>query len=464
MSARTMHVNRLDKDELVYELAIRGIAAGNCDEMRHRLGVARQLEKSGDSIKFPEYPFSFAEDAAVVDRKIKEIIPLIGKFSGDEKCGEFLKLQTKLSHILNRLDHMDAEGDPEKLKARSEWVAMAFSLFKRLEDATSKYEREKGIPLGLNLLEAQAAGANLGHVAVDASEDVEEGDFRANIAGAVNSSALHQTSSSSFNRVVLPNKWNLQFSGDKKGLSLSAFLEKAEELRVARQVPKEVLLESGIDLFVGKAYQFYLAYRSDVTTWDEFVDLLREEFQPCNYNEKLFDEICKRTQGPDESIGIYLAVMSGYFKRLTCPVSEDAKLKILLRNLAPFYQSQLALVDVSSVSQLRTLCRRLEERRESVERYSQPSRRANLLEPDLAYIHEVPEVAAGVATVNVVDKSAEVAETGSREIVCFRCKKPGHRAVGCSLPRPKFCFRCKKDGFTIRTCPNCKSGNAGGRS
>lgn len=54
--------------------------------------------------------------------------------------------------------------------------------------------------------------------------------------------------------------------------------------------------------------------------------------------------------------------MSGYFKRLTCHIREEATLKILMRNIAPFYQSQLGLVDITSINHLKELCRRLEER------------------------------------------------------------------------------------------------------
>lgn len=183
----------------------------------------------------------------------------------------------------------------------------------------------------------------------------------------------------------------MTFSGDRKGLSIAAFLEKVEELRVARNVSESVLLDSGIDLFVGRAYQFYLNSRKEVDSWEKLVRLFREEYQPPDYNEKLFEEIKRRTQGPDESMVIYLAVMAGYFKRLTCPISEEVKLKILLRNITPFYQQQLCLVDVASVSELRSLGRKLEAKRDAVENFSAPpTRRSQVLEPDLAYVAVEP--------------------------------------------------------------------------
>ncbi|KAG5862087.1 hypothetical protein JTB14_008120 [Gonioctena quinquepunctata] len=73
-------------------------------------------------------------------------------------------------------------------------------------------------------------------------------------------------------------------------------------------------------------------------------------------------------------------------KRLTCPVSEETKIKILSRNIAPFYQTQLALVEVTSMSQLRELGRRLETRKEAAENFSAPCRKSSALEPDLAHV------------------------------------------------------------------------------
>ncbi|KAJ8934735.1 hypothetical protein NQ318_001556 [Aromia moschata] len=201
-------------------------------------------------------------------------------------------------------------------------------------------------------------------------------------------------------------KWNIHFSGEKKGMSLTAFLQRVEELRVARHVTKEELYSTAVDLFRGKALIWYRAMRREVDNWDALVKLLREEFQPTDYNEKLFEEIKRRTQGSDESIGIYLSVMSAMFNRLTCP-------------------TQLGLTDVTSIAELRTLGRRLEARREAVEAFSPPSRKTNnTLEPDLTYVGVDATSSSG--TCSTVETNTE----NRSRLVCYNCNKPGHKAVG----------------------------------
>lgn len=316
--ARRIHVNRLAQDELVYELTIRGIATGN----ETQIGYDYADGADWRHLKYPEYPYTFEKDSTVVDAKLKELRSDIEAFSGGKKSGEYLKWQSKLAHVLNRLDNMPTQTDKEKNKAKSEWVALALTLMKKLTDKSSAYDRQAVVHPQLDLVETEVAGAHQSGAGSDSDVSQEEDDsFAGDLNRAVHSSTVPRvTAVASSSKSVPPTRWGLQFTGDKRGLSLSAFLERVEGLCIARRVAKDSLLDAEIDLFSSNAYQFFVAYRSEVTSWDEFTVLLREEFQPQNYNEKLFEEIRRRTQGPDESIGIYLAIMSGYFRRLTCPI------------------------------------------------------------------------------------------------------------------------------------------------
>ncbi|KAJ8930990.1 hypothetical protein NQ314_016160 [Rhamnusium bicolor] len=443
-----MQINRLDKDELEYELTVRGIALGNCEEMRRRLSSAFQMERDGDSLKYPKYPYTFVQDMEAIQKKLEDMEPMVNRFNNSRTSGEAQKLQTKFSHVFGRLDNMDADGDEDLHKKKSDLVGLVLTLRESFNAKMEEFEKKtiQIVPARLNLLESQIGAQT----------------FQEGLQNASRSSALDDVIQSrtgvnigACSKMIPPHKWDLQkFSGDMRGMSINAFFERVEELRLARNVSKETLLDAGIDLFIDKAYQFYKDCRSRVCNWDELVEEFRAEYLSANHNDTLFEELQKRTQHPSETIGVYLAVMSGYFNRLGCPISEGAKLSIVLGNLHPFYQDRLRDPLPTTMSELRSICRRMEARRDVMNKYVEPSsRRGHVLEKDLAFI----EVTEDISSLNVTPTSIG---SNKKEIVCFRCKKPGHKAIGCAMPGGKYCFKCNREGYTVRNCPNCaKQGN-----
>lgn len=146
-------------------------------------------------------------------------------------------------------------------------------------------------------------------------------------------------------------KWGIKFGGTHAE-SVNSFLERVEDLRIARGISVSELFRSAIDLFTDEALTWFRANRSCFTNWKDLGQGLRSEFQPHNYDEVLFEEIKRRTQGKLESVGIYLAKMETLFRRLNTSLSDVIKVTILKRNVLPYYQSHLALVDLKSVEEL----------------------------------------------------------------------------------------------------------------
>lgn len=87
-------------------------------------------------------------------------------------------------------------------------------------------------------------------------------------------------------------------------------------------------MDSAVDLFKGKALIWYWSICPLVSSWNDLSIKLKREFQPFDYDILLWEEIKRRTQGKDETIGVYVAVTENLFKRLGAPVSETAKLAI----------------------------------------------------------------------------------------------------------------------------------------
>lgn len=435
---RKMQVNRLEKDELTYELTVRGVATGTVEEMRRRLSQAFQLEKDGDSLKYPAYPYTFDQDQDEIKKKLDSLALLVEAFDKGRGSNEALKLETKFNHTLGRLENMVCDDDSKQEK-KSELLALLLSLMDGFTEKLEDFEKTKPYvaPPALSFLTGQ----------------VGAGSFQHGLGHVSASSSLGDEVQRHSSKVIPPHKWNLQrFSGEKKsGMSINAFLERVEELRVARGVSKDTLFSAGIDLFCDKAYQFYKECRERVNSWEEMVSEFRAEYLSSNYEEELFEELQKRTQHSSETIGVYLAVMAGYFNRLRCTMSEETKLRIILKNLHPFYLERLRDPLPTTITELRNCCRGIEARRDMIGKYVEPSsRRNNTLEKDLAFVDVTEHVAAVESTPATRAERATV-----KDITCYRCKQAGHKAIGCVLPRRVVCFKCKAEGYTVRNCPKC---------
>lgn len=87
-------------------------------------------------------------------------------------------------------------------------------------------------------------------------------------------------------------------------------------MRLVRFVTVDEVFKSVIDLFTGKSLIWYRAYGRLADNWHGLTRLLRHEFKPVDYDERLFEEIKTRTQGREKSIEIYFSVMEGLLSRL----------------------------------------------------------------------------------------------------------------------------------------------------
>lgn len=69
-------------------------------------------------------------------------------------------------------------------------------------------------------------------------------------------------------------------------------------------------------------------------------------------------------------------------------MDESVKLKIIRKNILPFYQNQLLLVTVHSIEHLVELCRKIEDNRRNILEFTPPSLNKNAIETDLSYKNE----------------------------------------------------------------------------
>lgn len=435
-----MEVNHLKKEMLQYELAVRGVETEEgklVDDLRSALRSLLKMEKQGHPLNIIDYPFDPTTEIDTTAGMVEEISVLIKTFDRGTSKSNVDRTRTRLIHLLHRVDRIPADKlSPEGAKLRSSLLATILSNLDKLE-ALQIVDPELSI-----LME----GARLHNEGVE-------------LTSTPNKSQPERSQTSTDNTAVASKfepiyKCGLKFSGDHKQISVHAFLERVHELQKARHVSDQDLYDSAIDLFSGKALNWYRANTHRFSNWFELSELLRKHYEPPDYKSRLFREILDRTQGQTESIIDYLTAMSSLFRRYG-EVPADAQLEIIMRNLSPFYTTQLPVVN--TLEELERECLKLESRKYRADNYVPPSRRrGNLVEPDFAFVSsQVPS--SSVQSINACDSNPSNQTASS--LSCWNCHRQGHLSRNCRQPRKIHCFRCGRADVTTNNCPNCGSGN-----
>lgn len=82
---------------------------------------------------------------------------------------------------------------------------------------------------------------------------------------------------------------------------------------MSRRISKDDLFQSVSEILGGTALVWYRSKRNVIKSWEELVAGLRKTFLDPDYDHQLMEEIRKRTQGPQESIAIYIERMQALF-------------------------------------------------------------------------------------------------------------------------------------------------------
>lgn len=256
-----------------------------------------------------------------------------------------------------------------------------------------------------------------------------------------------------------------------------AFVQRINEYSTARNIPSNKLLMYATEIFTGDALHWYRSVKDSVTTWDELIVLLIDDFSQFDYDYRLLTEIRNRTQGDTENITIYFAKMTELFSRLTKKISEQEKLDILIHNIRPCYASVLAskTSSINTMESLKTLCRNFEKIQSLTSQFREPPRvTSDTLAPDLSfcksseqstnktnyynkhrynnnpkYFTNKPTHKSDVAAISTSDSK-------TKQIYCPRCRSTEHSLNKCKADRFLICFKCGTKDVKYPNCPKCQ--------
>lgn len=325
--------------------------------------------------------------------------------------------------------------------------------FERLQEELVRVRRQNA-ELTLRLADAAAAAA--GADATNASQsqvDLELIRLRRMIEELQTQASLNSSSRTSSTGRGLKGaqiyKWGIKYSGLKTE-NLFSFLEKVSDSAKAREVSDADLFTGAADLFGGVALVWYRSGlgRGQFTSWSELQKELKATFLPKDWEDLLLDEIRERLQGSNESIDIYVAVMTKMFARLDRPPTPQYQLRIIWKNLHSFYLNRIDLESLRDVDELLDKGRTLEYARQVAEA-RKAADRPTLIDEDLA-----------AKPKKRFDPKVAAVETGAGETppprVCWNCRKEAdHQARDCPEPKTRHCYKCGRPDVLTRNCPKC---------
>lgn len=403
-----MNPNYLSEEQISYELILRGFSTKVGIEIQRKVlhRVLRQ-DVGGNKVYKLSKNVNLEEEKKQISSGLEEVQNLLS-----DTDVELESVISKLKHLIGRLSRLPTTGDNGDFRVENFMIAMALE-----EDVGLLVKRSPSVEE--NMSNQCEVSANLSNIA--------------NI---------------NLSRGIPVCQWNLCFSGGMEGLSLPNFLERVEELRLARNISTLELFNSAVDLFKGSALIWYRSVRDSVTSWDALVSMLKRDFLSPDYDSELWIQIRERKQGPKERIAIYVAVMKNLFGRLSSLPSEGEQLSIVRRNILPEIRAHLALRDVKSLEQLTALCNTLEQ----------------TIFPALYQVHQKTSIAvvevesndrAKYSEENLNTLTSSVNPSQGKSNVCWNCEGRGHSWRDCNTARTRFCFRCGTKNVVVPTCPKC---------
>lgn len=412
-----MDAKYLKKFELLHEIKIRDFKVTGSEETSELRSIFRQLNNAKRPV--PVIKIKLDDDnLKEIKTTLDELDTLVTQYPGKDARVSSRRIESRLMHVMGRLGMIEeTEGNVAILKELNE---TAITLKSRLDGKSGALIKAMTSTfLGEGFQSANQANSESENGSLSMSDSDSE------MPSIIRRHSIRPSTSRDETRCVarVPVcKWDVKFTGREKPEELMSFLERVEELRVARNISRSTLYLSAIDLFSGDAITWFRSVKGHIGSWAELVQLLKREFLPPDFDDMVWEEIRNKKQLKGEKVSIFIAIMENLFSRLSALPDESTRLRYIRRNLLQVYIARLSLVEVQSIHELGSLCRKVE------------------------------------ATLVSNSKMASVAQVseGNADFKCWNCLGKGHRFIDCKKPQDKtFCFKCGNPGQTTRTCKRC---------
>lgn len=175
----------------------------------------------------------------------------------------------------------------------------------------------------------------------------------------------------------------ITFAGVKNEDSLE-FLSKIKDCIVANNLSEDETLRALTGAFTGTALEWYRIERCSITSYDEFFGLFKRLF--CPTDMAIWQDISRRSQGPNEPMFNYVVFMRHLFSYLDNPTSLDEQLYMITRNIHPRYATGWMCRTFKSYKELVQAGRELDRIFDEAQRREPPPRPEDSMLPQFAYV------------------------------------------------------------------------------
>ena len=241
-----MNIEHLYKDELAFELSLRGLATPTSLAKKDLCMMLRpllELESRKVKLGRPPYKPDIREELQTLKAKTEDLHTRANHRTDLSKSVGATYF-SRAAHVLARIQLLsDLDLTEEQQTAGAELKEKLTEVLTIAASATEAADDTAEISV-------------FAHTLSDLGSDDDTSPDDLNVSGPL----------ANMNRPRNIERWGVKFGGDSSGTTLHTFLERVCELRVARNVSTQELFLSAVDLFEGKAMLWYRANRHRVHT------------------------------------------------------------------------------------------------------------------------------------------------------------------------------------------------------
>lgn len=447
--SRQIKYLQLTKHELTYEVRIRA------EEPKDRVEELRQ-QIAKLSLKFPaedilDSCYDLPEDISGIKHTLTKTAINLASLKEDPQQKSLLERTcTYLNHVYHRLNRVVPAETADQVALVKETQEFYQEQWSKFQAILVVFRRTEQVPQ------------------VDAAVGTKDSAIAPCVDAQPSSCDLIHNIKVSCERGIASDISKYKYDGKS---CVRSFIARIEEFRVAKDISEDKMLRLALEIFTGDALHWYRSVRDTIQSWTSLLALLRDDFDIANYDYRMKSEIRERSQGPSESITVYLGIMHGMFDRLNNKMSEEEKLEILFHNIRPCYSNFLATSpNITSIEHLRNLCKNYEKFKARSENFKEPpSLTSNTLAPEYAYQTKKDTVKNSFKTSHSpAGQNANNSTNYQRppfyranvsaikeDNYCYRCRVNTHTMRECTADRVIKCFRCGLKDFRTPDCPKC---------